>query len=816
MTTTFVNPLKAEQLYTACDLAHIPFETSDEVTEHDRVVGQERALDAIHFGTRITGSGYNVFALGPAGTGKYTVVRHILEVEAENKPTPPDWCYVYNFQQPHKPNALQLPAGRGIALRKDMDQLTEDLSTAIPAAFESEDYQAQVDKLEQDFATHRDEALNQLADEAKEKDVQLIHTPTGFAFAPLDKKNEVIRPDQFEKLSDDEKQRLENTVADLQKRLQRIIRQFPAWQKETREKIKEVDRQIARLAVGHLIGVIKEKNKDLSDVVEYLNAAEEDIVEHVKDFRAEPETPMLFGGGGQSRAAALQRYKVNLIVDHSGKNSAPVVYQDLPTHSNLMGRTEYQSQMGTLVTDFTLIKAGDLHRANGGYLILDVRHLLMQPFAWESLKRALRSKEIRIEPLERSLGLISTISLEPEPVSLDVKVVLLGDRLLYYLLSQYDPEFRDLFKVAADFEDTLQRDAENCADFARLIGSIAKEQSLKPIDNKGTARLIEHGARLAGDAEKISVHLRSICDLLQEANYWTGEQNQATISSEQVQEAIDRKIQRLDRVRAHIYEAIERGIINIDTSGAHIGQINGLSVIDLGDFSFGQPSRITATTRLGDGKVIDIERETELGGKIHSKGVLILSHFLASRYATNHPLSLSASLVFEQSYGMVDGDSASMGELCSLLSALAQTPIQQRFAVTGSVNQLGKVQAIGGVNQKVEGFFDVCSAKGFTGDQGVLIPASNVKHLMLRKDVVEAVEKGQFNVYAVETVDQAIEILTGVAAGERDQQGNFPEDSINGKVEKCMVELANLRKSFAHKEHEASEGSSKDENESTK
>ncbi len=556
-----------------------------------------------------------------------------------------------------------------------------------------------------------------------------------------------------------------------------------------------------------MIDVIKDKNKDLAEVVEYLNAAEEDIVEHVKDFRAEPETPMLFGGGAQSRAAALQRYKVNLIVDHSSKNSAPVVYQDLPTHSNLMGRTEYQSQMGTLVTDFTLIKAGDLHRANGGYLILDVRHLLTQPFAWESLKRALRSKEIRIEPLERSLGLISTISLEPEPVPLDLKVVLLGDRMLYYLLGRFDPEFSDLFKVAADFEDTLKRDPDSCADFARLVASLAQEHSLRPIDNKGTARLIEHTARLAGDAEKISVHLRSINDLLQEANYWAGEQNKSTISAAQVQEAIDRKIQRLDRVRAHIYEAIERGTINIDTSGAHIGQINGLSVIDLGDFSFGQPSRITATARLGDGKVIDIERETELGGKIHSKGVLILSNFLASRYATKHPLSLSASLVFEQSYGMVDGDSASLAELCTLLSTLAQIPIQQQFAVTGSVNQLGKVQAIGGVNQKIEGFFDVCSVNEPSGEQGVLIPASNVKHLMLRKDVVEAVSKGRFSIYAVETVDQAIEILTGVTAGERDMQGDFPADSINGKVEQSMIDLANTRKRFGQKDDDETRGS---------
>ncbi|MEJ2178263.1 MAG: Lon protease family protein, partial [Gammaproteobacteria bacterium] len=473
--------------------------------------------------------------------------------------------------------------------------------------------------------------------------------------------------------------------------------------------------------------------------------------------------------------------------------------------SNLMGRAEYQSQMGTLVTDFTLIKAGDLHRANGGYLILDARHLLVQPFAWESLKRALRSQEIRIEPLERSLGLISTISLEPEPIPFNAKVVLLGDRLLYYLLSQYDPEFKDLFKVAADFDDSLDRNVDNCASFAKLIAGMTRKKSLRAIDNTGVARLLEHGARLAGDADKLSTHLREVGDVLEESNFWAGEQSAEIINAQHVQEAIDKKILRLDRVRAHIYEAISRGTIVIDTEGERVGQINGLSVIDLGEFVFGQPSRITATTRLGDGKVIDIERETELGGQIHSKGVLILSNFLASRYATKHPLSFSASLVFEQSYGIVDGDSASLAELCALLSALSDCTINQGLAVTGSINQLGKVQAIGGVNQKVEGFFDVCKAKGFTARQGVLIPASNIKHLMLRQDVVEAVAKQEFSIFAVETADQAIEILTGVEAGARNEDGEFPADSLNHKVEQRLISLAELRRRYSDKEESEDE-----------
>ncbi|MGI9317003.1 MAG: Lon protease family protein [bacterium] len=797
-----ISSLKTDQLYNKCDLKQIPFRSSEQVTDHESVVGQDRALEAIHFGTRIQGLGYNVFALGPAGTGKHSVVRHILEAEAEQKSTPADWCYVYNFETPHRPNALQLPPGRGANFRKDMEQLTEDLSSVIPTAFQTEDYQAQIEKIEQELSARRDQSLNDLAEEAKEQGVQLVHTPSGFAFAPLDDKEEVIHPEEYEKLPDSEKERLEKIVGKLQKKFQRLLRQFPSWQKETRERVKETDRNIARLAVEHLIRVIKVHNEDLPEVTRYLSAVEEDIVEHVKDFRGEPDSNVMFAGAAQSNAVALQRYKVNLIVDHSVGNSAPIVYQDLPTHSNLMGRAEYQSQMGTLVTDFTLIKAGDLHRANGGYLILEARHLLTQPFAWESLKRALRSQEIRIEPLERSLGLVSTISLEPEPIPFDAKVVLLGDRMLYYLLSQYDPEFRDLFKVAADFDDSLDRSASNCARFAKLIAGMVSKHALRPIDNTGVARLIEYSARLTGDAEKLSTHVREISDVLEEANFWAGEGDAKIINSSHVQEAIDKKVQRLDRVRAHIYEAIARGTIIIDTEGERIGQINGLSIVDLGNFAFGQPSRITATTRLGDGKVIDIERETELGGQIHSKGVLILSNFLASRYATKHPLSFSASLVFEQSYGMVDGDSASLAELCALLSALSEQPISQELAVTGSINQLGNVQAIGGVNQKIEGFFDVCKAKGFTKHQGVLIPAANVKHLMLRGDVVEAAEKQEFKIYAIETADEAIEILTGMEAGARNKNGDFFPGSINAKVEQRLIFLADLRRRFSEYAHD--------------
>ncbi len=797
-------PLTPAELYRPCDRDELPFTTTSELEALEEVIGQERALSAVHLGTRIEGEGFNIYALGTPGTGKFTMIRSMLRNEAATRPTPADWCYVHNFAEPHKPKALQLPPGRAIALRADMEQLIDDVGSAIPSAFETEEYRSRLEELEQEFAERRDKALTDIAEQAKQHRIQFIHTPTGFAFAPLDRDSEVIRPDAFEKLSQAERTRIQQSVEDLQKQLQRVVRQFPVWQKEVREKVKEIDREIARFAASHLITVLEERYGDLPTVVAYLQTVERDIVENVKEFRADGETPALLAGltGGSSKTAALQRYKVNVLVDHSAKEAAPVIYQDLPTHASLTGRTEHRAHMGTLVTDFTLIKAGDLHRANGGYLILDAVRVLMQPFAYDALKRALRAREIHIEPLEKRLGLISTVSLEPEPIPLDVKVVLIGDRMLYYLLTNYDPEFHDLFKVAADFEDSIERNDGSPKLFARLIAGIVSQEKLKPLDRDAVARVIEHSSRLSEDAEKLSIHLRSLRDLLQEADYWTQEANRDTTTSADVQRAIDAQIHRSDRVRERLYEHIRRNTIRIDTEGSKAGQINGLSVIDMGTFSFGQPSRITATTRLGDGKVVDIERETELGGKIHSKGVLILSSFLAARYAHELPLSLSASLVFEQSYGRVEGDSASLAELCALLSAVAALPIKQSLAVTGSINQLGEVQAIGGVNEKIEGFFDVCRERRLSGAQGVLIPQANVKHLMLRADVVDAVKQGRFAVYAVENVDEALELLTGLPAGTRDADGAFPEESVNGRIELRLAELADLRRRFSRSDEE--------------
>jgi lon-related putative ATP-dependent protease len=474
-----------------------------------------------------------------------------------------------------------------------------------------------------------------------------------------------------------------------------------------------------------------------------------------------------------------------------------VIYEDHPIYNNLVGRIEHLAQMGALLTDFTLIKSGALHRANGGYLILDARQLLLQPYAWDALKRVLRSRELRIESLGQALSLVSTVSLEPQPIPLDVKVVLVGERLLYYLLHRYDPDFGELFKVEADFSEGMDRTSENNLLYARLLATLIRREKLRSLDRGAVARVIEQSARAMGDAEKLSVHLLSIVDLLREADYWADVADNDAMTAADVQRAIDAQIHRADRLRERLQERIQRGTILIDTAGERVGQVNGLSVLQLGHFAFGRPNRITARVRLGKGEVVDIEREVELGGPIHSKGVLILSGFLSGRYVVDRPLSLSASLVFEQSYGGVEGDSASMAELCALLSALADVPIKQSWAMTGSVNQHGEAQPIGGVNEKIEGFFDVCQARGLPGEQGVIIPVSNVKDLMLRPDVVEAVRAGRFHVHAVQTVDRALELLTGMPAGERDEEGNFPEGSINQRVEARLIDLVEKQRMYA-------------------
>jgi lon-related putative ATP-dependent protease len=795
-----VQPLEAAALYQRCDPGQFAFETTADLEDLTGVIGQDRAVEAVRFGIGISRNGYNLFALGPEGTGKYTTVRRYLERQAVNQPPPADWCYVSNFAEAYKPRALQLPAGGANRLRRDMERLVEELRTAIPAAFESENYRRRRQDIEEEFRERQDQVLADIQRQAQARGLALIRTPMGLAFAPT-RQGQVINPEDFQKLPPAEQERTQADVSALQEELQKSLSQMPQWDRERRTKVKALNQEVGLFAVGHLIAELHQMYLDLPAVLEYLRSVQQDVIDNLDEFLGMTETPPAQApeAGPQRppvQASSFRRYQVNVMVDHSGATGAPVIYEDHPTVQNLVGRIEHMAQMGALVTDFNLIKAGALHRANGGYLILDARKVLLQPFAWEELKRCLRSREIRIQVLGQALSLVSTVSLEPEPIPLHVKVILLGERWLYYNLYQADPDFSELFKVAADFEDEMDRTAENHLLYARMIATIARQEGIRPLDRAAVARVIEQSARLAGDAEKLSTHVHSIADLLREADYWAGEAQHRVIDAADVQRAIDAQIRRQDRVRERIQEEIQRGTILIDTQGAVVGQVNGLSVLSMGQFAFGRPSRITARVRLGRGEVIDIEREVALGGPIHAKGVLILSAYLGARYAADRPLSLSASLVFEQSYSGVEGDSASSAELYALLSALAELPVKQGLAVTGSVNQHGQVQAIGGVNEKIEGFFDICCAQGLTGEQGVLIPGTNVKHLMLRHDVVAAVDAGQFYIYAVETIDEGIELLTGVPAGERNDAGEFPAGSVNQRVEARLMALAEKRLAY--------------------
>jgi len=791
-----IEPLPSDRLTHRTDPARLAFATTAELEDLRELVGQPRAARAVAFGVSMDRDRYHLFVMGPPGTGRHTLVERVIADRAGTAARPPDWAYVNNFAAPHRPLALELPTGRGRELRDDMRALIEELQATIPAAFESDEYSAKVEAVDAEFRDRHERAFSALGAQATEQGIALLRTPAGFSFAPV-KDGEVMSAEDFGKLPDAEQKRIESSITQLQSQLEHIVRDVLRWRKERMERIKNLNREMTLLAVGHLVDELKRRYAGLERVVAYLEAVQADVIENVDDFRKREGPVPALPGIARGEEPSLRRYEVNLLVDHADGAGAPVVEADHPTYQNLVGRVDHIAQLGTLVTDFGLIKSGALHRANGGYLIVDAAKILWQPFAWEALKRALLRGEVRIESLAEMYSLVSTVSLEPEPIPLRVKIVLVGERMLYYLLQEYDPEFRQLFRVAADFADEFDRTPENEAQYARLLATVGRRDGLLPLGRDAVAASIDFGARLAGDSTKVSANLRRVVDMLGEADFIARQAARAAVSAEDVRNAIAAQRQRADRLRERVHEAILRGTVLIDTAGATVGQVNALSVFDLGDFAFAEPTRITATTRLGEGQVIDIQREVRLGGAIHSKGVLILASFLAARYSLNRPHALAASLAFEQTYGTVDGDSASLAELCALLSSLAAAPIRQSLAVTGSVNQLGEVQAIGAVNEKIEGFFDICAARGLTGEQGVVIPAANVAHLMLREDVIAACAAGRFAVYPVRTVDEAIELLTGVPAGAVDALGALAPESVNARVARRLQDFAERRRGEA-------------------
>lgn len=794
-------PLDASLLCASIDLSVLDGKPVGGKALPGALMGQERALDAIRMAAKIPHEDFNLFVLGNQGYGRHTAVSAILEEEAQQRPVPSDWVYVNNFDTPDKPQAIELPPGLALSLKQAMDALIDNLANDIPAHFESESYQNQRRKLEQEFGETNENAFSGLIEETKKNELALLRTPMGFAIAPT-KDGKPIKAEDFEALPVDQQDAINSKVEAANEKLEAVLKEIPKYEKAHRRTIELLNKSMAEQGVDEAMLPIYAQFEKITILKSYFDAVHADLIENaelfLKDGSAAQAGPFPVATTKHYKEPQFRRYTVNVMVSNTpdGHRGAPVEVEYLPTLANLIGRVEHLSEMGVLFTDFTMIKPGALHRANGGYLILDVRQLLSEPFAWDALKRCLKSGQISIVSAAERFSLATTTSLEPDPIPLNLRIALVGERSLYYLLMAYDPEFAPLFKMQADFNDGVFLTEETVPQYVELVHSIARDKTLLSPDPAGLQRLIIEGTRLADDSQKVSLDLGRLSDILREANYWAMAAGHKTITADDIDRAVAEAETRAGRMRELTQEAINRETLLIETTGAAVGQINALSVLELGNYRFGRPSLVSARARMGRGKVVDIEREVELGGPLHSKGVLILSGYLATHYALDTPMSLWASIVFEQSYGGIDGDSASAAELFALLSTLANVPISQAFAVTGSVNQQGRIQPIGGVNEKIEGFFDVCAGRGLTGDQGVLIPDTNVKHLALRSRVIDAVRADKFKIIPIATIDEGIALLTSRKAGKRSKKGAFPATSINGLVEARLRSFAEGLRSF--------------------
>ena len=809
--------LVTKKLRRICSPGSLRFKTTEKLRPCDGCVAQSRVKNAFGYALKNRHAGYNIFAMGSRDLEIGIAVTELVGAEAEERPVrPSDWIYVHNFEDARRPLAIRLPVGRGKVFRADMQNFIENLASAIPAALDSDECRARLEELESRFGRPHEEALEQLRQEVEGADFVMIHTPGGITIAPA-KDGKVLDQEDLSSMSKEDLMVIQEKLEGYQKELETIVQQVPRWRRGFLQSLKALNRDVAQNTVGQYITELLESYIDLPQIIAHIESLAADLLENIHLFAdlhkelPEPVPGMQLPGPAEEGDPFLP-YRVNLFVDNAGAETAPIIQEDNPSFVNLNGRIEHASEMGMLSTDFTMMKAGALHRANGGYLILDVRSVLLEPYGWESLKRALKSGSLRLESLGQAYGLVSTVTLEPEPIPLDVKVILVGERSLYYLLKQRDPEFSGLFRVAADFEEDLDWTAPNQRIFVRRLASLLERDRLLPLDAGATARVLEECARHSGDPGKLSLHSETISTLLHEADFLAREGGRGLVSLPEVLKALERRDERHWRIPELLYDKIEEETVLVDTEGTVIGQINGLSILSLGDAAFGQPNRITATARAGNGGIVDIEREVDLGGALHSKGVMILTGYLLGQFLPDERLSLSARLVFEQSYGGVDGDSASSAELYLLLSAIGKIPLRQDLAVTGSLNQHGEVQAIGGVNEKIEGFYEVCRRKGLTGTQGVLIPEANVKHLMLRSEVVSACDRCEFHIYPVRRVEQGIELLTGLAAGKRGKTGKFPAETVFGKVEGVLQSYARLLHPSDSK-REVDEGDGNDEGE---
>ncbi|MDH7488715.1 MAG: ATP-binding protein [Anaerolineae bacterium] len=788
-----------DQLRRACtaELEAVGFASTAELGRLDSIIGQERATRAIEFGIDIPSYGYHIFAMGPVGVGKMTTVQRFLEQRAGTRPTPPDWCYVNNFANPDRPEAIELPPGKAIVFRKQMEDLVQRIQESIARAFSGEQYEEHRAQLIREIDDRKRQVLEEINQYANSQGFALVSTPGGLMVGVYEG-GKVLIQEEYQALPEERRRQLEAMQPAVQAEMERRFRKVRALDDEARTRLQNLDREIGDFAIRHLFEPLKQEYEGIHDAQVFLDGVYRDVLDNLALFRSLAQPPE--AGKEQSDPAAPQsrpqspydRYRVNVLVDNSQTRGAPVIVESTPTCRTLVGRIEYRAEFGTLVTDYSMIKAGALHRANGGYLVVEARKLLQDPLAWDCLKRALRDRKIAIQEIAQQFALLSTTSLEPEPIPLDVKVVLTGEPHIYYLLFELDPEFAKLFKVKADFAEEMDWAGENVMNYARFIATRCADEGLPHFTRDAVAKVVEYGARLVEDQQKLSTRFAFVADLVSEAAYWAQRSGHDLVQAEDVQRALDEKRYRSSQVEERIRESIMADILMITTDGLKVGQVNGLSVSYLGDYAFARPTRISCQTMLGREGVMNIDRESKLSGNIHDKGLLILERYLAGKFAKDRPLSLAASLCFEQTYTEVDGDSASAAELYVILSAVTGIPIRQGIAVTGSVNQYGEIQPIGAVNEKIEGFFEVCKARGLTGEQGVIIPSRNVRDLMLREDVVQAVREGKFHIWAVSTVDEGIGILTGVEAGERDEKGEYPPDSVNGRFLAQMEENERL------------------------
>ncbi|MGD0070102.1 MAG: ATP-binding protein [Candidatus Bathyarchaeia archaeon] len=792
-----INKLPVEKLRRECDVNFMQCESTKNLVPLSEIIGQERAVRALNFGLGIKDHGFNMYVAGYPGTGRKTAVKNFVEAQAKVQPVPPDWCYVNNFANPYEPKAIKLPAGKGKEFRDDTKNFIENVvRNALPKAFESEDYAARRDATIRGLENQRKQLIDELSAKAQREGFVIQTTPIGLLLIPvLDGKP--LSEEEMLALPQKMKDKLQEKREKLETEFRNTMRQLIDMERKIHEALKKLNKEVALYAIGNQVESLIEKYKDTPEVTTYLKDVQNDILDNLQQFikRGESQQQLPFQMPWM-KEEPFKKYEANVVIDNSDTKGAPVVVETNPTYPNLLGKTEKEAQFGALTTDFTMIRAGSIHKANGGYLIIPVEELLRNPFSYDGLKRDLRDGHLVIEEPEERYGFLSVKTLKPQPIPLTAKVILIGNPYIYQMLFGLDTDFKELFKVKAEFDTVMDRTDEKVKQYAAFVCMLCEKENLKHLDGTGLAKIVEYSSRLAEDQYKLSTQFSYIADIIRESNYYASQENAEFINGNHVKKAIEEKIYRSKLIQEKIQEMIERGFFLIDTIAEKVGQVNGLSVMGLDDFAFGNPSRVTASIGLGREGVIDIEREAKMGGPIHTKGVLILSGYINDKYARDKLLSLSARLVFEQNYEGVEGDSASSTELYAILSALSGLPIKQNIAVTGSVNQKGEVQAIGGVNEKIEGFFEVCKLKGLTGQQGVMIPESNVQNLMLKEEVVEAVKAGQFNIYSVKTIAEGIEVVTGTKAGERRADGTFEEGTVNYLVDKQLREMAEKLKEY--------------------